>query len=290
MDSLYHTLKQIPKHDMASRIDAISSYWLNQPYKLSALGEGEQGRYDQAPLYRVDAFDCETYVDTVLAAALAKDSTTFKQCIRRIRYREGRISFLTRNHFTCLDWNTNNHRQGYLKDITRDIYDKQHQPIAQTATALINKPAWYQKLPIDRIRLSFTDEKTRQQRWNELKRKGAELKAQTSQIAYLPLTALFNAKGEANRYLFKQIPNAAIIEIVRPNWDLEKEIGTHMNVSHLGFAFWKNGTLIFREASSTYGHTVDVPLLTYLREARKSPTIKGINVQVVVPQEPNARC
>lgn len=82
--------------------------------------------------------------------------------------------------------------------------------------------------------------------------------------------------------LFNQIPNAAIIEIIRPNWDLHKEIGTHLNVSHLGFSIRKNGTLLFRETSSTDGRAIDIPLVDYLRQTLSSPTIKGINVQVVL--------
>ncbi len=82
-------------------------------------------------------------------------------------------------------------------------------------------------------------------------------------------------------YLFKQIPNGAIIEIVRPNWDLTKQIGTHLNISHLGFAFWQQGNLIFRHASSEARQVTETPFIHYLKKAKKSPTIKGINIQVL---------
>ena len=84
-------------------------------------------------------------------------------------------------------------------------------------------------------------------------------------------------------YFFQQIPNAAIIEIVRPNWDLTKEIGTHLNVSHIGFAIWKNKTLYFRQASSIHHQVIDTPLTSYLYDALKnSETIKGINIQIAL--------
>ena len=108
-----------------------------------------------------------------------------------------------------------------------------------------------------------------------------------STIPYIPLSVLFDNAGQANMHLFKQIPNAGIIEIVRPNWDLTKQIGTHLNVSHLGFAIWINNVIFFREASSEHHQIIDVPLIDYLRAAQKSPTIKGINIQIALPQPLN---
>lgn len=280
---IYHNLNNKPKLDMPSRLNFISAEFLGKPYLLGALGEGISSNYDQFPLYRTDAFDCETYVDTVLALALANNPANFKQCINRVRYRDGLVSFINRNHFTCLDWNQNNQRQGFVKDITTTITDKNHHSIVQYARAIIDKPGWYSHMTIKTIRRNNIDPSLQLELLNSLKLEGSKLPRATSVIPYIPLTALFDKKGKANQYVFKQIPNAAIIEIIRPNWDLTKESGTHMNVSHLGFAIWKDGTLFFREASSVYGQVVDVPLSDYLRDALKSPTIKGINVQIVLP-------
>jgi hypothetical protein len=111
------------------------------------------------------------------------------------------------------------------------------------------------------------------------------LETTASKVPYIPFTALF-PENKPNLYLFSQIPNGAVIEIVRPNWDLRKQIGTFLDISHLGFAVWHKGVLYFRQASSQYGKVVDVPLIDYLKEALISLTIKGINVQIVVPQKP----
>ena len=286
INQLYHRLQTMPTSDMSTRITDISKQLLGKPYLLGALGEGIDGQYDQYPLYRTDAFDCETFVDTVLALALASDKSGFDQCIRQIRYRDGQVTFTNRNHFASLDWNKNNQRQGFVKDITEKFVNEKNQPVAKMATALINKPAWYQHFDENRIRVDGISEAEKIKRLEKLKIGGSKLKSVSSSIPYIPLTALFDKAGKANEYLFKQIPNAAIIEIVRPNWELSKQIGTNLNVSHLGFAIWSNGTLMFREASSTEGQTIDVPLIDYLHNALKSPTIKGINVQIVVPGKP----
>jgi hypothetical protein len=285
INQLYHNVLSKPNTDIATRVTTISHLFLGKPYVLGALGEGEKAYYDSAPLYRLDAFDCETYVDTVLALTLANNLPQFKQRIRQIRYKNGVVSYLTRNHFTSLDWNKNNEAQGFIKDVTTSIHDKMNKPIAHMAHALIDKPNWYQHRPLTTIRINNITTAEQQLRLNKLKEKGQNLPVTRATIAYLPLSSLFDNKGEANLYLFKQIPNASIIEIVRPNWDLVKLIGTHLNVSHLGLAIWQDGVLMFREASSIEGRVVDVPLIDYLREAKKSPTIKGINIHVILPQE-----
>ena len=137
------------------------------------------------------------------------------------------------------------------------------------------------------IRRSKASPKEEAKLLQSLKQRGNQLSVVTSVIPYIPLSVLFDSAGIANKHLFNQIPNAAIIEIIRPNWDLSKEIGTHLNVSHLGFAFWDKENLLFREASSVQNRVVDVPLIEYLRDFRTSPTIKGINIQIVLPQENN---
>lgn len=286
INELYHNLANIPKFDMAARLDKISAHFLGKEYILGALGEGMKARFDQSPRYRTDGFDCETFVDTVVALALASSTTDFKQCICKIRYANGHVSYTDRNHFTSLDWNLNNQHQGFIKDITESFKDANNQPVAQMASALIDKPSWYQHLTLKNIRLNSENEKEQQQRLTDLKNRGNKLAKTNANIPYIPLTVLFDSAGKANQQLFSQIPNAAIVEIVRPNWNLRKAIGTNLNVSHLGFVFWKNNILYFREASSIYGRVVDVPLIEYLQEARNSPTIKGINIQIVVPQSP----
>ena len=283
---LYHSLHMHQITNMAARLNTISKQWLQRPYTLTALGEGIPSDYDEAPRYRTDAFDCETYVDTVLALALATDLVSFKQCIDQIRYAEGHVSYVTRNHFTSLDWNPNNQHQGFIKDITETIVNSKNKPIALQAQALINKTAWYAHASLQQIRLPRASLNEQTQQLSKLQRAGRQFNTQIATIPYLPLTHLFDSKGQAVLSIFKQIPQGAIIEIIRPNWDLTASIGTHINVSHLGFAFWNKGVLFFRQASSLHHQVIDTPLIEYLHDMQKIPTIKGINIQVVLPKIP----
>lgn len=285
VQQLYHSLKTNSKTSMASRLDTISARFLNKPYLLGALGEGSNARFDQTPLYRLDAFDCETFVTSMLALAFATDAASYKKCLQKLRYKNGRVNYVNRNHFTSLDWNGNNQAQGFVKDITNTFKDAKNKPVALMARAMIDKPSWYRHKTSASIKLTQPNAQKTKQRLQEMQALANTQSLQEASIPYIPLTALFDTEGNPRLNLFSQIPDAAIIEIVRPNWDLTKQIGTHLNVSHIGFAFWKNGVLIFREATSDTYKVIDIPLIDYLRKTMSSPTIKGINVQVIVPQK-----
>lgn len=284
IQALYHTLNHdTTSRDVTTRLAKISAFFLGTPYVLTALGEGNDARYDQFPRYRTDAFDCETYVTTVIALALADNVAAFRQQFYQLRYQGGTPSFLQRHHFTELDWNHHNAEKGFIRDITLSFHDQEGCSVAKIATALIDKPSWYAHLTEKIIRLaSPMDAKKRQTRLVELKLKGSTLPRADSKLPYLPWNALFLKNGMPNKTILAQIPHGAVLEIVRPNWQQRDTIGTNLNVSHLGFVFWKQGTPFFRQASSVYGRVVDVPLIAYLEHARQSPTIGGVNVQVVV--------
>ncbi|MDR3504257.1 MAG: DUF1460 domain-containing protein [Legionella sp.] len=290
IEELYHKLNLMPNISMATRIDWISKHFIGVPYVLGSLGEGPKARYDQFPQYRVDAFDCDTYVNTVVALALANSLPSFQQCMQQMRYSNGKVSYIQRTHFTGLDWNQYHQQEGIFKDITQTIKNKNKKPVAEMAIATIEKPNWYAYKTIETIRLQNANKAEQEKRLEELKAKGAKLKVSSENVPYLPLAALFPGQNKPDLQLFTQIPNGAIIEIVRPNWNVRDKIGTSLNISHLGFAIWKDKVLYFREASSEYGKVVDVPLIDYLKDALKSPTIKGINIQVIVPNQPMANC
>lgn len=271
---------QLKTTNMTQRIDIISAYFLGKPYVEGPLGEGKSAPFDQAPLYRTDAFDCLTYVSTVLALAESNNLNEFKKNLLEIQYRQADPTFVNRLHFTSIDWNATNERNGFIRDITPSFKDAQGNSIAKTAYAVINKPAWYQKMTSSNLHLLHSlSLKEEQERLIELQNLSRQVSIEKSIVSYLPLTALFNAKGKPNQQLFNQIPSGTIIEIVRPNWNLVQQIGTHLNISHLGFAIRTSKGLMFREASSLEHRVVDIPLTAYLKGYLDSTTVKGIHVE-----------
>lgn len=287
IDQLYQQLAATPhakSFSMADRVAYFSHAFLQQPYLGGPLGEGVNGEFDKSPLYRTDGFDCMTLASIVLALASSDSLATFKKRIRQVRYQDATVRYRNRNHFASLDWNPHNQQLKLLEDITSTIHDQQRQPVAKIATADIDKKAWYQHKTLSMIKqftsLSPVKEQMLLQQFRDQQNYVAN---QQSHLPYIPLNRLFDENGQPDLSLFDQIPSGAVIEIVRPNWDLVKYIGTHLNVSHMGFAVREqDGRLMYREASSLHHQVINIPLVDYLKHYLTSPTVKGINVQRVL--------
>lgn len=264
---------------IGDKIDSVSRALIDKPYVLFPLGEGNADRFNQKPLYRTDVFDCETFVDTVLALANAHDLPSFQKHINEIRYQNGQPHFLTRNHFTHVDWNYFNQKKSYIQDITH-LITQEKKTLFQTEVTSINKKNWYQHLKADVIYLPTESPTEQTKRLHELQKLGLQTQVnQLSKLNYIPLQSLFNEQLEARPEIFKQIPQGSIIEIARPNWAIENQIGTRLDISHLGFAIWKNGVLYFRNASSLEHRVMDIKLESYLKSYINSRSIKGIHIE-----------
>src|SRR5262245_45756565 len=97
-------LTRVKATRFVERLEHFSEQFMGAPFEAGPLGEGPQGRYDQGPECRFDAFDCTTLVETVAALALTREASEFSRWLRQIRYQNGRVDFLSRNHFPCGDW------------------------------------------------------------------------------------------------------------------------------------------------------------------------------------------
>jgi len=99
-----------------SRLERISRRFLGVRYDESTLiGSKSSPEVFTASL---DAFDCVTYVECVLALALASNPDEFLVNLRRLRYSEGLIDWKYRNHYMT-SWIRNNVRQGFVRNQTR---------------------------------------------------------------------------------------------------------------------------------------------------------------------------
>lgn len=279
---LYHQAQQQALPTMADRISFFSTLFLGKPYTLTALGEGSRGEFDQAPLYRVDAFDCQTFVETVLALSAADSAPHFANCLRHIRYQSGHIAFTQRFHFLSPDWNRNTQQRRLIQDITTHLKDQHHHPVYRYAHAHIDIPNWYHHFDISKIRLCHASKQQALHALKRLQQRGQALSTTSSTVAYIPFSVLFDKQGQPNNFIFQQIPSGAIIEIVRPNWDLTQAIGTHLNISHLGFAIRDHDELYYYQALASAGKVIKPRLIDYLKSIRHQPSIKGINIQRVL--------
>ncbi len=113
----------------APRNADVGARYLGARYVNDPLGDGVG--YDTNPLIRDDAFDCTTFVETVLAGGDVAQ-------LNKIRYRDGIVAWENRNHFIETDWLANN------SDLVENI-SAQYGPI-RTRNVVIDKRAWAKKV------------------------------------------------------------------------------------------------------------------------------------------------
>jgi hypothetical protein len=95
------------------KIEFISAAFLETPYLADTLiGSAETA---EVFVLRLDGVDCFTLLDYVEALRRVADFYGFKEALRRIRYREERVDFLSRNHFFS-EWGEAG--SGHLRDVT----------------------------------------------------------------------------------------------------------------------------------------------------------------------------
>lgn len=101
-------LAQLPSGDLAVRTEAASRALLGRGYLLGPLGEGDSVpggiRGESKPRFRLDSFDCVTYLETSLALARARDTSDLLSRMDSIRYLDGKVDWRWRNHFFEGDW------------------------------------------------------------------------------------------------------------------------------------------------------------------------------------------
>lgn len=164
----------------------IGEEYLGAKYLKSPLGEEKAP--DTDPLIRFDAFDCTTFVETSLAQGDINK-------LNKIRYKDGNIDFMNRNHFIETDWLTNNHD---LFENVSDLYGK-----TATRTVINNKQNWLLKK-------------------HNLK---TNLKPQRAEIKYIPYENI-------NKIETKE---PLIVLFIYKNPNIYDKIGSDIAVIHMGF-------------------------------------------------------
>lgn len=126
-------------NDLPDRIKRVSNALLGYPYITGPLNKFDE---TEQLIINLEAFDCVTFVETVLALALCKAPTDFQTTLKALRYAADEVSWLQRNHYVT-DWVKNNEVKGYLRNITPG------QPVCSITrefSALANFPAKTQSI------------------------------------------------------------------------------------------------------------------------------------------------
>lgn len=159
--------------------------FLGARYLNSPLGEGIAP--DNDPLIRFDAFDCTTFVETVIS-----DNNLKK--LNKIRYKNGQVDFLARNHFIETDWLQNN------SDVVQNVSNR-YGPV-QVRSVKIDKKSWFKK--VHNIETEFTP--------------------QVVDIEYIPYKNAKNILPE----------KTLVVLFITDKPELRDKIGTDLAVVHMG--------------------------------------------------------
>ncbi len=89
--------------------------YIDAPYIKNPLGDGSTSPYTPGPLWRLDGFDCTTYVETVLSQRRQRaQQTDFQEAMLGLRYVDGEVGFFSRAHFMEYHWIPNAVRQHFI--------------------------------------------------------------------------------------------------------------------------------------------------------------------------------
>lgn len=107
--------KKENERSIDGQIETLSRYFLGRGYKPDPLiGSANKAEVFTASL---GGFDCVTYIETILALALASNVDDFAEWLRTIRYEHGRIQWKRRNHYMT-SWIRSNVRAGIVRPIS----------------------------------------------------------------------------------------------------------------------------------------------------------------------------
>ena len=111
----------------------IAKSFLGKPYVAHTLEKAPE-----ALVCDLQAFDCYTFVESVLALTLTRKATgkyeEYQSFLQKLRYRNGKIAeYGSRLHY-FLEWKHQAVAQGWLVDVTESLGGQKIQPIIQFMT------------------------------------------------------------------------------------------------------------------------------------------------------------
>ncbi|GEM_PF-5860549 len=242
------------------RIDILTNHFLDKPFIDYPLGEGQM--YDERPRWRIDGFDCATFVETIAALALSPDLGEFEETVIKVRYMNNEPTFETRAHFPDADWNKNLISRGLAQDITEKIGLNQ----SKIYRYEINRRGWYEKLSIER---TFPSSPAK---LSILRSLGSKYGVEPVEVPYIPITSIVtpdpngnislkdydprrpDKRFKVNQALLDRIPSGAVFGLLRPQQMDPKIFGTKQVISHRGFVLreknlkWRHMTIFKRRS------------------------------------------
>ena len=207
---------------------------LGVPYVAGTL----DGNEEEQLVVRIDALDCTTFVETVLAFCIAdkrgeRDFEGFKKALTDVRYRDGILNGYTSRLHYFSDWIRNNEQMGFVKECT-----------SETACSH-PKELWLDFMT------THVDSYLPMKKDPELVKEMAahEKNWQGTVVSYIPKENLNLSSDEL------KIKDGDVLAMVTNIKGLD--------IVHVGFAFWKEGKLHLLHASSSAKKVIEDPQTQY---------------------------
>ena len=207
---------------------------LGVPYVAGTL----DGNEEEQLVVRIDALDCTTFVETVLAFSIAdkreeRDFEGFKKALTDVRYRDGILNGYTSRLHYFSDWIRNNEQMGFVKECTSETACSQPKELwLDFMTTHVDSYLPMKKNP-ELVKEMAAHEKN----W------------QGTVVSYIPKENLNLSSDEL------KIKDGDVLAMVTNIKGLD--------IVHVGFAFWKEGKLHLLHASSSAKKVIEDPQTQY---------------------------
>lgn len=286
---LLQALKPYRHQNTNTQVAFITRQLADIPYYAGQTGEGDWQsaahsyqpggiHLNQNPVYRLDVFDCQTFVQVVMGLLYSKTLAQFDQNILKIAYGAAGnphgevVHYYNRNNFIDGDFNPINRRNGWFTDVTSQG------PLADYAlseTSHLTRQQWFtfkQKYSKSNVHVLEAEQGPRMAErfatvYSQLNY--PHFQSENVTMTYLPKEELalrqHDGGYQPNESLLNAIPTPAVVEIVTDvkQWRLKgrpikDEIGSELSVSHVGFLYrqtFAHGELIYRKITCQWGST-----------------------------------
>ena len=207
---------------------------LGVPYVAGTL----DGNEEEQLVVRIDALDCTTFVETVLAFCIAdkrgeRDFEGFKKALTDVRYRDGILNGYTSRLHYFSDWIRNNEQMGFVKECTSETACSQPKELwLDFMTTHVDS-----YLPMKKDPELVKEMAAHEKNW------------QGMVVSYIPKENLNLSSDEL------KIKDGDVLAMVTNIKGLD--------IVHVGFAFWKEGKLHLLHASSSAKKVIEDPQTQY---------------------------
>jgi len=239
----------------AARAVWATRAFLGARYLPSPLGE--EAPPDAGPRFRLDAFDCTTFVETAIALGNAGSVAGARALLDDIRY-DGPPSYAHRNHYVEAEWFPANERKGWIEEVTAAVAGDRAR----------------------RVEVRYTTAS-----WRSAARSGHLLPHLDPALLPTGAFAFSIVPLEAMKEIAPAIPEGTLLAVVRtPRPDRP------YRVTHLGLLVARGGAVLVRHASPARMRVVDEPLERFLARATGSSgwRVEGLSLWAIRPNPARA--